>query len=94
MDKWHGKVALVTGSSAGIGASVTKALANAGMIVIGLGRRVDAIQVCATFSPRYHQFTNFIIFDTHCIANCDDNDSIDNAKFLASPILSFHICNA
>lgn len=49
MDKWRGKVALVTGSSAGIGASITKALANAGMIVIGLGRRVDAIEVGAEF---------------------------------------------
>lgn len=45
MDKWRGKVALVTGSSVGIGASITKALANSGMTVIGLGRRVEAIQV-------------------------------------------------
>lgn len=45
MDKWKGKVALVTGSSVGIGANLTKALANSGMTVIGLGRRVDAIQV-------------------------------------------------
>lgn len=45
MDKWKGKVALVTGASAGIGANITKALANSGMTVIGVGRRVDAIQV-------------------------------------------------
>lgn len=45
MEKWKGKVALVTGASVGIGANITKALANSGMTVIGLGRRVDAIQV-------------------------------------------------
>lgn len=48
MDKWQGKVAVVTGSSAGIGASVTKALANAGMHVVGLARRVEAIEALAT----------------------------------------------
>lgn len=47
MDKWKGKLALVTGASAGIGANLAKALANcSGMTVIGLGRRVEAIQVC------------------------------------------------
>lgn len=45
MDKWQGKIALVTGSSGGIGADLTVALANSGMIVIGLARRVDAVQV-------------------------------------------------
>lgn len=45
MDKWRGKIALITGASAGIGANLTVALANAGMIVVGLGRRVDAIKV-------------------------------------------------
>ncbi|XP_031628322.1 farnesol dehydrogenase [Contarinia nasturtii] len=44
MDKWKGKVALVSGSSTGIGANITKALANSGLTVIGLGRRVEAIQ--------------------------------------------------
>lgn len=53
MDKWKGKLALVTGSSAGIGASITKALANSGMIVIGLGRRVDAIEVRNLANPNH-----------------------------------------
>lgn len=45
MDKWHGKVAVITGASAGIGASIAVALAKAGLQVIGLARRADAIEV-------------------------------------------------
>lgn len=49
MEKWFGKVAVVTGASVGIGASITVALANAGMIVVGLARRVEAIEVGAKY---------------------------------------------
>lgn len=45
MEKWKGKIALVTGASAGIGADLTVALANAGCIVVGVARRVEAIEV-------------------------------------------------
>ncbi|KFB44580.1 hypothetical protein ZHAS_00012462 [Anopheles sinensis] len=44
MDRWVGKVAVVTGASSGIGAATVKALANAGMITIGLARRVERIE--------------------------------------------------
>uniref|UniRef100_A0AAG5DCH9 Dehydrogenase n=1 Tax=Anopheles atroparvus TaxID=41427 RepID=A0AAG5DCH9_ANOAO len=43
MDRWVGKVAVVTGASSGIGAATVKALANAGMITIGLARRVERV---------------------------------------------------
>ncbi|KAH8264057.1 hypothetical protein KR038_002034 [Drosophila bunnanda] len=41
---WRNKVAVVTGASVGIGACTALELANAGMIVVGLARRVELIE--------------------------------------------------
>lgn len=45
MEKWQGKLAIVTGASAGIGKSILEKLAKAGVNVIGLARRVEKIEV-------------------------------------------------
>ncbi|XP_062565654.1 farnesol dehydrogenase-like [Armigeres subalbatus] len=45
MDQWRGKIAVVTGSSAGIGAAITVQLTNAGMIVVGLARRTERTEL-------------------------------------------------
>ena len=47
MDRWRGRVALVTGASAGIGAAVCKLLANDGMKVVGCARRIERIEELA-----------------------------------------------
>ena len=47
MDKWFGKVALVTGASSGIGHETALALANAGMLVVGAARRVELVEALA-----------------------------------------------
>lgn len=44
MEKWKGKIAVVTGASAGIGSAFVKDLAKNGVHVIGLARRHERIQ--------------------------------------------------
>ncbi|XP_068441255.1 dehydrogenase/reductase SDR family member 11-like [Clinocottus analis] len=44
MDRWRGRVALVTGASVGIGAAVAEELVRCGMKVVGCARDVEKIQ--------------------------------------------------
>ncbi|XP_043115101.1 dehydrogenase/reductase SDR family member 11-like [Puntigrus tetrazona] len=47
MDRWKGRVALVTGASVGIGAAIAKSLVRHGMKVVGCARNVEQIQTLA-----------------------------------------------
>ena len=48
MERWQGKVALITGASAGIGYILAKQLTEFGMNVVGCARNTAAIEVRTT----------------------------------------------
>lgn len=45
MERWAGKVAVITGASSGIGLATAQAFVRKGLIVVGLARRKTTMEV-------------------------------------------------
>ncbi|CAG9830893.1 unnamed protein product, partial [Diabrotica balteata] len=60
MDRWLGKVALVTGASAGVGAAISEKLVEAGLKVVGVARRANVLdEVAKKLSSKKGKFFSY-----------------------------------
>jgi NADP+-dependent farnesol dehydrogenase len=62
MQRWAGRVAIVTGTSSGIGASIARQLVENAMKVVGVARREDKVQVCTHCNSLLFSFATFKYF--------------------------------
>ncbi|XP_014221506.1 farnesol dehydrogenase-like [Trichogramma pretiosum] len=85
MERWQGKVAIVTGASAGIGLAIAKALLKNGMIVIGLSRRLTKMR---------EEMSGVYGYDKFYARSCnvtDENEVNENFKWIGQNFKTVHI---
>lgn len=90
MDKWVGKVAVVTGASSGSGLAMAKKLLNAGMKVVGLARRMDALNSfkASVENEKNNESSRLFVY------GCDvgDMESVQNAfKWIEKQVGTIHV---
>lgn len=87
MDRWAGKVAVVTGASAGIGAAIVVDLVKAGMIVVGLARRKDRVEQLQSQIP-----TDVAgkLYAVQCDVS-DDSSVVETFKWISIEFGAIHV---
>lgn len=70
MERWIGKVAIITGASSGIGSVVAVDLVKAGMTVVGLARRTERIDELQKLIPAD---TKGKLYSWKCDISSDDD---------------------
>ncbi|ALC49303.1 antdh [Drosophila busckii] len=74
MERWHNRVAVVTGASSGIGSAIVVDLVNAGLVVVGLARRLERIKELQKSLPAERQHK---LIPLHC--DVGDEKSVQQA---------------
>ncbi|XP_049771849.1 dehydrogenase/reductase SDR family member 11-like [Schistocerca cancellata] len=67
MERYAGRVALVTGANSGIGAATARALLRRGLQVVGLDRRIDRVQ-----APELKDAPG-TLYPLQCDVSCEEN---------------------
>ena len=87
MEKWVGKIALVTGASSGIGAAIAEELLKHGVNVVGCSEDNEKLkEVTAKFENKKGKFYSVL---------CDlrkEEDILSMFKFIKEKLKTVHIC--
>jgi NAD(P)-dependent dehydrogenase (short-subunit alcohol dehydrogenase family) len=76
MERWSGRVAVVTGASSGIGAEIAKELVKHNIKVVGIARRLERLEV-----TNHRLFSALLQPEGVCVA-CAKCEHVITVKFL------------
>lgn len=87
MERWFGKIAVVTGASSGIGSAISIDLVKSGMIVIGLARRIERFDELQKLIPSNAKGK---LYSFKCdISN--DNDVVNAFEWIENKFGAVHV---
>ena len=88
MDRWIGKVALVTGASDGIGAVVAHKLVANGMKVVGCGRNMERLN---NVTAKANEIEKGKMFAYQCDVS-DEQQILDMFGYIKQEFGTLHVC--
>ncbi|KAI8034976.1 hypothetical protein M5D96_012199, partial [Drosophila gunungcola] len=80
MERWQNRVAVVTGSSSGIGAEVARKLLSAGVVVVALARRLERLEQLRRELPEEEQRLRLHIRQCDVTDLGDVNEAFDEVQ--------------